>query len=123
MKFITGAYPICNSVRAEQHFLEMREAGASNSFTIIQRLILPAELWTPLYFIFINGLAFRYSPTLKEGTVLLHAKQALRGPRVIVQPLLDLSARKGWVVDSTLRPLYPSGKQPGKCFYSYSKTT
>jgi hypothetical protein len=39
--------------------------------------------------------------------VLLHAKQAQKGGIGITLPIFDPSARRGWVVSGTPKPLYP----------------
>jgi hypothetical protein len=41
--------------------------------------------------------------------------RALRGSRGIALLILDLDARRGWVVSTTARPFYPRERPPTHC--------
>jgi hypothetical protein len=51
-------------------------------------------------------------PTVKVKVILYRPPRAQRGSRGIALLILDLGARRGWVVTTTPRPLYPR-KRPG----------
>jgi hypothetical protein len=50
--------------------------------------------------------------TIKVKFALQQATNAMRGSRGIALLILDLGARRGWVVSTTPRPLYPR-ERPG----------
>lgn len=50
---------------------------------------------------------------MKVNAVPSHTKHALAGERGIALSVLDLGAKKEWVVNSTPRPALPRGKTPG----------
>jgi hypothetical protein len=50
---------------------------------------------------------------MKVNAVPTHTKQALMGERGIALFVLNLGAKKEWVVNATPRPALPRGKTPG----------